>query len=616
MKTEDSTWKDHPMEPDATNSGNGAQTGASRSVPPAGDATEVARFTLGLWAFYFIVKLVMYWDGLIGFHPWINLAFAAFILVPVSHRAARWIKLLVTIALAIALLYYDSWLPSFGRVMSQASLVATFSTTYLIELLGRFFDPKVVALLATSCACAWLISRWLRLDALVIIAMMAVPVTVYFQHPVDQPDYEHYTDSRIESTVTTPTTSAPEVQPAETAGKTSPETIPVTVTTTKAAPPPVLPAVLQQPPEEYTGSGENMDAVLQKFFAREAKRSVTFPAPRTGDAPFDIVFIHICSLSWDDLRATGLDSHPLWKHFDFLMTHFNSASTYSGPAAIRVQRATCGQQAHAKLYDPAPGNCYLMSSLKNIGYEPALALNHDGHFDNFLKTVQAQAGMNITPFPLTGSDITQHAFDDTPIYDDLSVLDRWLGTRQKSFSPRVALFYNTISLHDGNHLSGSGAKLNSIENYRMRLNTLLDELDRFMQDIEQSGRRAVVAIVPEHGAAVRGDKMQIAGLREIPSPSITLVPVGIKVIGPGAKRRGDTLTIDQPTSYLAMSYLIARLLQTPPYNRGTFAPQDYATGVPLTPFVSQNEDIVMMGLRGRYYYRPDRTSGWIDYTNF
>ena len=46
-----------------------------------------------------------------------------------------------------------------------------------------------------------------------------------------------------------------------------------------------------------------------------------------------------------------------------------------------------------------------------------------------------------------------------------------------------------------------------------------------MGELEASGRRAVVVLVPEHGAALRGDSAQIAGLREIPTPAITLVPV-------------------------------------------------------------------------------------------
>jgi len=307
---------------------------------------------------------------------------------------------------------------------------------------------------------------------------------------------------------------------------------------------------------DAANANPDMDKVLQNFLAQEATRSVSFPAPKAGSIPFDVIFIHVCSLSWDDVRLVGLEHHPLWQRFDILLTRFNTVSAYSGPAAIRMLRATCGQPAHASLYSPASDKCYLMDSLKRSGFETGLAMNHDGHFDKFLETVQTQGRLNVPPFPLSGITIDQYAFDDSPVYDDLSVLTHWVESRQKSNSPRVALFYNTASLHDGNHLMGEHSKLNSRQNFKIRLSKLLDDLEAFFLSMEKSGRRAVVAMIPEHGAALRGDKMQIAGLREIPSPSITLVPVGIKVIGPDLQRAGRALQIDKPTSYLAVSHII------------------------------------------------------------
>ncbi|MFM7969618.1 cellulose biosynthesis protein BcsG [Aeromonas sp. A-5] len=39
----------------------------------------------------------------------------------------------------------------------------------------------------------------------------------------------------------------------------------------------------------------------------------------------------------------------------------------------------------------------------------------------------------------------------------------------------------------------------------------------------------MVVVVPEHGAALAGDRMQMSGLRDIPSPAITRMPVGIRL---------------------------------------------------------------------------------------
>ncbi|MDP1939733.1 MAG: cellulose biosynthesis protein BcsG, partial [Gallionella sp.] len=329
----------------------------------------------------------------------------------------------------------------------------------------------------------------------------------------------------------------------------------------------------------------------------------------------DVIFIHVCSLSWDDVRAVGLEQHPLWQRFDILLKNFNSAASYSGPAAIRLLRATCGQQEHGKMYAPVPEKCYLMNSLLRSGFEPELALNHDGKFDDFLGQVQSTGRLTVPPMPLDGLRVTQRAFDDAPVYDDLDVLNRWLETRKKSASSRVALYYNTVSMHDGNHLPGTHSTPNSLDTYKVRLSDFLDRTEQFMKSLDESGRRAVVVMIPEHGGAVRGDKKQIAGLREIPTPNITLIPVGIKVIGGNVQRAGATLLIEQPVSYLAMSYIVERMLKKSPFNDNKFSPSDYVEGLPMTPFVSQNEQMTVAE-HDNSYYLGRGTGQWEKYTEF
>jgi len=572
-----------------------------------------AQYSLGLWSFYFVIKLILYWLNLIGFHTWENLVFAAFILINVEHAVGRKLKQVATVLLAVILLYYDSWLPAFDRVLSQASLVSSFSAAYLFELVGRFISLPVVAMLFVTGAIYWILSRWIRLDTAVIVVMISMTITPHFQgigsHIIidhqkigdNEADWYEQASQHLPSNQSIPGEQIAS-EPTNLAG-------------TEHLKQPAQSSTLAV--NSYTeGSVPDMDTVLQRFYKQESLRSVSFSAPKSGDVPFDVIFVHVCSLSWDDLKVTGLDNHPLWRNFDILLTRFNSASTYSGPAAIRIQRATCGQPTHAALYSTAPQKCYLMDSLKRSGFEPGLVLNHDGHFDNFLKLVQAQGQLNLSPFSLSGVAVNQHAFDDTPIYEDISVLSRWLEARQQSTSSRVAMYYNTVSLHDGNHLDGVNASLNSRENFKIRLTKLLDDLYGFMQRLEKSGQNAVIAIVPEHGAALRGDKMQIAGLREIPTPSITLVPVGIKIIGTEVKRIGDAVKVDKPSSYLAISYVISRLLEKSPYNNsGGFKASDYVVNLPVTPFVSQNEGVVMAGYKGRYYLRQG-ASEWVDYTDF
>src|SRR5690606_5904644 len=102
--------------------------------------------------------------------------------------------------------------------------------------------------------------------------------------------------------------------------------------------------------------------------------------------------------------------------------------------------------------------------------------------------------------------------------------------REASGTERTALLYNTITLHDGNREATADGGGRSSP-FLTRAQRLLDELNAFIGQLEKSGRPVVLILVPEHGAALKGDRMQIAGMREIPTPDITHVPVGVRVIG-------------------------------------------------------------------------------------
>jgi cellulose synthase operon protein YhjU len=502
---------------------------------------------LGAWSYYFVAKAALFALGLIDFHLVENLAFAA-ALFAMAHPRVRAVRPWIGVPVAVALLYYDSRLPGFARVFSQASLVASFSTAYLMELAGRFVSWKVIALIVLAIGACVAIGRVVRLDAVAVAVMVIVVLAM--------PKPKAVVDEA----------------PASAA------------TASPGAP------VAQGP-----------DAMVAEFFRTEAARKVTFPKPE--GPPFDVVFIHVCSLSWDDLEATGLTTHPLFATFDIVLKRFNSVSTYSGPAAIRLLRAPCGQPKHDALWKPAAAQCLLMPDLQQAGFEPQLAMNHDGHFDNFLDHVRAQSVL-ATPVSLKGIEAPQRGFDDSRIYDDIAVLRRWLDSRARSPAPRAALYYNTLSLHDGNHMANDPLKKSS-DTYKARLKDLLDDLAKFMDDLGASGRRAVVVLVPEHGAAIRGADGQIAGLREVPTPAITLVPVGIRVIGPDVQRSGAAVQSDAETSFLAVSQIVSAMLAKPPFG-DPFRAADYTANLPVTPFVAEGESAIVIHKGDRYLLRREQ----------
>ncbi|HEY5995283.1 MAG TPA: cellulose biosynthesis protein BcsG [Gallionellaceae bacterium] len=518
---------------------------------------------MGLWDLYFITKLFLYFGQHMDFHAWPNLAFALFLILPIPEKYPRRKRLQqlrqgLAVPAGIALFYYDTWLPPITRVFSQASNLEGFSMTYLIELVERFFNPLAVGGLVLLFVIYYFAAKRIRVTSIILIVMLAPLFS--FGHGKPQQELAAK-DAAIDASSGPPTSA-------------------------------------------------QLDAQLSAFYDEQSGHAISFSPPPQSDAPFDIIILQVCSLSWDDLDFAKQQDNPLFKHFDIVFTNFSSAASYSGPAAIRLLRGSCGQPKHKMLYDPAPQQCMTFEDLKQIGFEEQLAMNHNGQYGGFLEDVRDRGGMKATLFDIKGLPPYLQSFDGSPVNEDFPVLSKWWEARLKSSAPRVALFYNTISLHDGNYYSGH--RTNSMEIYPSRLATLLKDMDRFFSLLQASGRRAVVVFVAEHGASVRGDKMQIAGLREIPTPRISTVPVGIKLIGLPDKPGAKPFLVTQPTSYLAVSQLLANFITITPFGKNSLTMEDYTRELPETNFVAENEDVVVMR-RNKQYYIHSKGEDWVEY---
>ncbi|MBV8466755.1 MAG: cellulose biosynthesis protein BcsG [Burkholderiales bacterium] len=523
---------------------------------------------MNYWNLYFIAKLILFFGGFIDFHIAANLAFAVVLLPQLDKRMWRVLRQVVAVPCSLALLYYDSWLPPVRRVLSQASALEGFSAGYVIELLGRFVNLHVVAGMGVALVIWWVARRWLRITSFVFLAIvLAVPAW----------NLRNRTGYGAQTTIASNGAAA-----AQTA---------VTVSSGPASQ-----AELQQ--------------ALTTFYAQEYARSVSFAAPIDAGPSFDIILIHVCSLAWDDLRFVGEDQHPTLGKFDIVFRNFGSGASYSGPAAIRLLRGACGQRPHASLYTTAPAACFLYQDLAQAGFEPQYAMNHDGHFGDFIADVQQRGEMRATPMPIDDTPVYLKAFDNTPIRDDFAVLAKWWKARLASPSPQVALYYNTISLHDGNHYPGTGAG-GSLGTYKPRVDKLLTDIDRFAQLVASSGRRAAIVLIPEHGAALRGDKTQVAGMREIPGPQISLVPVGVRLVN-APHGAGSPTYVEQPSSYVALAQLLANFVTRNPFTAQAGPAADYARDLPTTEFVAENEGMTVQRYRGRYYLL-NKGEDWAEY---
>ncbi len=277
-------------------------------------------------------------------------------------------------------------------------------------------------------------------------------------------------------------------------------------------------------------------------------------------------------------------------------------------ADVRLLRASCGQSSHKDLYQPQDQQCYLFDNLAKLGFTSQLMMDHSGVFGNYLQNIQDDGNMRAPMMSQKGISNQLASFDGEPIYNDLELLNRWLEQQKNGGDTRSATFMNIIPLHDGNRFVGT----NKTADYRSRAQTLFDQLNTFLEELEKSGRKVMVVVVPEHGAALVGDKMQMSGLRDIPSPSITHIPVGIKLIGMKAPQPASPVVVSAPSSYLAISELVSRMVDGKVFTTPSVDWQTLTQGLPETAVISENDNAIVMQYQGKPYIRLNG-GDWVPY---
>ncbi|HFF8976647.1 cellulose biosynthesis protein BcsG [Serratia marcescens] len=530
---------------------------------------------LGGWNLYFLAKFALLWFGYLNFHALPNLVFMAFLLMPIpSQRLHRW-RHYLAIPIGIALFYHDTWLPGINSILSQGSQLAGFSAQYLLELVNRFINWQMIGAAFVLFIAYLFVAQWVRVTVFTVAALVWLNIVNIAGPAVS---LLPSTSTASAGSANTPATAAPAAGDAA-------------------------------PADSLPPTSANLTAYLNQFYDREKGRATAFPTTLPADAqPFDLLVINICSLAWADMDAVNLQNHPLWSKMDIMFDSFNSATAYSGPASIRLLRASCGQLSHHDLYQPVNQQCYLFDNLTKLGFKEQLMLDHSGVFGNYLKELREQGDMQAPLMSQAGIGNELTSFDGEPIYNDLELLTRWLDQQQKGGDGRTATFFNVIPLHDGNRFVGA----NKSADYQPRAQKLFDQLNTFLDQLEKSGRKVVVVIVPEHGAALVGDKMQMSGLRDIPSPNITHTPVGIKLVGMKAPHQGSPLQIKTPSSYLALSELVSRLVDGKVFSESSVDWQTLTQGLPQTPVISENDNAIVMQYQGKPYIRLNG-GDWVPY---
>lgn len=344
------------------------------------------------------------------------------------------------------------------------------------------------------------------------------------------------------------------------------------------------------------------------FYQSESKKSIDFVDNLNND--FDIVILQLCSFSWDDFNYITYDIDPFLSQFDYIFTNFNTATSYSNPAVIRLLRSTCGQTTHEQLFSEVDNKCYLMNNLKNLGYSPYTSLNHNGVYSGFNEAIE-KYGMASVPLSNANLKPIEASFDGTYIYGDEETLSSWLETRKLDKNKKTVLFYNSTTLHTGGRYLDS-AYLSNSDQYRLSLSKIIGDLNNFFVKIKKSNKNTIVIVLGEHGAALRGSVLQPGTVREIPLPSITTVPVAIKLFGPGFNndQASRTIIIDKPASYLAMSDLLSQIIKISPQSRADLSSLKITDRYLTEEIVSENENGVIVKNKIGLFYKLKKYKTW------
>lgn len=519
------------------------------------------RFTgLGVWNVYFIIAFALAAFGYIELNLLGNALLMAWLLLPVGPKWLRILRGTLGVAAAAVLLYSESWLPGVDSILANKGGIAGFSLLYMAEFALDFINVKMVGWGLLVFLGYFLVRRYVRVTFFTI---------VYFLGAVTMPWVQSILPER-----------APVVT-ADAGGQTNEAAAPAK--TGKA---------------DAKAVGEWYDA----FLAYEHDRRARFPNGLSEkDTPFDILLLSICSVSNDDLAVSQLDQHPLFKEFNIRFDSFNAATAYSGPALLRLLNGACGQPSHSELYGERRPECEIMTRLGTLGYSQRLLMDHSGEYDNFLQSMRDKAGVTAT-LDNAKYPTRYMGFDDEEIADSLAVLRHWQRTQVKSKAGRTATLINFIALHDGNRLPGRGRA----EPFKPRAQEMFDNIRTFLRELERSGRKTMVVIVPEHGAAVRGDKIQVPRLRDIPTMRISRVPVMVKFVGLKGMPN-EPIHVTGNTSYLALTSLIGKTLETDYFSKdgGTVPLEQLVHDLPQTNPVSENGTVQTFEYQGREYFRQN-----------
>ena len=518
---------------------------------------------------YFLFKFGLYFMNLSGFDFALNLVLFLLCLFSIRVKSLNKFYKTILIIFGLVLLYHDSYLPMLSPqvVYEEKGIAGVFEL--LSTFISDYFDFSYLGIFILVFIAVFFINDFLKVTTIVVICFITVACLNISALSVAK-------ESKSQSVENVVADSA------------------------------------DIPPQIGTADSQGVENYLQTFLELERQRIVTMPSTLPENfTPFDIVIVNICSMATDDIEASNLLKHPLFRTFDFSFDTFNSVSSYSTPSSLRLLRSNCGQMTEAQMYKERRSECELITSVEQLGYQSEVYFDHNGKYGDYLKTLHDLGGLNENIHDLSKLAVKYNAFDGSAIRSDSDLFKAYVNNIARNGNVNNITFMNLLSLHDGNRLAGEKKS----QSYAPRLKLLLDNLEDFIKDIKDSNRNTLFIMVPEHGAAIRGDKMQIAKLREIPTDKITRIPVGVSflgaernAVGGGTSKAHKTQRIKGFYSYLAISEIVKRSIEDNVFAKNeedskTDKIADVFYDLPQTAFIAESTNAYYMNFQHQDFYK-------------
>lgn len=138
-----------------------------------------------IWHLYFASKLWLAAQGHLHLQIWLNFPLALIAYWPLPCRRWRLARALLAWPAALALVLHEAGVGLSERLLMQLGQLSGFSSVYALELGLRLLEFHALPALVVLLLACLSLNRWLRLDVLLCLALLTLPLANVLQRVVE-----------------------------------------------------------------------------------------------------------------------------------------------------------------------------------------------------------------------------------------------------------------------------------------------------------------------------------------------------------------------------------------------------------------------------------------------